>query len=117
MFLQDDFIPGAASHVNNEAEAYCAACFDLEDIGSLEREMRGIGVCVYDTKLNEFRRDGRFFGTIEAKTGTSFKFLDLEEQDWDFDAGYAGTFSKISGTTSAFNARFVSKPKHMIKEK
>ena len=110
MFLEDDYIVGAATHKPGQLDMYCAICFDLgeEEDGHLEEELQGIGVCVYDTVLNDFRHDGRYFGTVEATSGTTFKFLNFEESDWDLDNGNGVLNSKIVGTASAFNAVFVS---------
>ena len=52
--------------------------------------MWGLGLCVYDDLLNEFWHDGWYFGTVEATSGSSFKFVEFEDNDWDLDNGFAG---------------------------
>lgn len=77
---------------------YCGVCFDVEEEeGNLEEEMQGIGICIYDTITHELRRDAWFFGTIEATSGTTFKFVEFAEMDWDLDNGNGVMNSKITG--------------------
>lgn len=96
MFLDGDNY--VAQDKFDEMEFFCGVCFDVEEEeGNLEEGMQGIGACIYDTETHELRRDARFFGTIEATSGTTFKFSELEEMDWDIDNGNGIMNSKITG--------------------
>lgn len=103
MFLDgDNFI---AQDWIDEMDFYCGVCFDVEaEDGNLEEEMKGIGVCIYDTETHELWKDAWFFGTIEATSGTTFRFSELAEMDWDIDDGNGVLNSKITGNAQAFNA-------------